>query len=88
MADSVAGATLEVHVWRGKDEGRFEVHEVPATANQTILDVVTWLQAPSYSRISVSIRLPSGRVRHLLDDRQRAAALDLPYPRQEGRGER
>ena len=36
--------TLEVHVWRGREDGRFEVHEVPASENQTILDVVTWLQ--------------------------------------------
>jgi fumarate reductase iron-sulfur subunit len=35
---------LQVSVWRGKSEGRFVAYEVPARANQTILDVVTWVQ--------------------------------------------
>ena len=39
-----AGETLKVRVWRGKDEGRFEAYEVPARANQTVLDVVTEIQ--------------------------------------------
>jgi fumarate reductase iron-sulfur subunit len=46
MSEHAAAAvdTLEVHVWRGDDGGGFEVYEVPATSNQTILDVVTWIQ--------------------------------------------
>jgi len=35
---------LQVSIWRGKSEGRFVSYEVPARANQTILDVVTWVQ--------------------------------------------
>ena len=31
-------------MWRGREEGQFEVHDVPAGENQTILDVVTWIQ--------------------------------------------
>lgn len=38
------GMTLAVEVWRGGDEGRFETYEVPLRANQTVLDVVTWIQ--------------------------------------------
>ena len=41
---SAPARTLEVHVWRGREEGQFEVHDVPAGENQTILDVVTWIQ--------------------------------------------
>jgi succinate dehydrogenase iron-sulfur subunit len=35
---------LQVSIWRGKREGRFVSYQVPARANQTILDVVTWVQ--------------------------------------------
>ncbi|WP_298917141.1 2Fe-2S iron-sulfur cluster-binding protein [uncultured Roseobacter sp.] len=37
--------TLEVSVWRGSGvAGQFETFEVPAQDNQTILDVVSWIQ--------------------------------------------
>ena len=35
---------LEVSVWRGAAEGRFETYVVPERANQTVLDVVTYIQ--------------------------------------------
>jgi fumarate reductase iron-sulfur subunit len=37
-------AALKVKVWRGGSSGRFDEHRVPAGANQTILDVVTYIQ--------------------------------------------
>lgn len=36
--------TLSVEVWRGREKGRFETFAVPHRANQTVLDVVTWIQ--------------------------------------------
>ena len=36
--------TLTVEVWRGKDDGRFQSFTVPHRANQTVLDIVTWIQ--------------------------------------------
>lgn len=36
--------TLSVEVWRGREEGRFQSFTVPHRANQTVLDVVTWIQ--------------------------------------------
>ena len=37
--------TLAVEVWRGEgDDGAYVGYEVPARANQTVLDVVTWIQ--------------------------------------------
>ena len=36
--------TLEVSIWRGGAEGRYQVYEVPLRENQTVLDVVTWVQ--------------------------------------------
>lgn len=36
--------TLEVEVWRGREQGRYETFRVPHRANQTVLDVVTWIQ--------------------------------------------
>ncbi len=46
MAEAAAcgGRMLEVRIWRGRDDGAFVSYEVPARANQTVLDVVTWVQ--------------------------------------------
>jgi len=35
---------LRVEVWRGREDGRFQQFEVPREANQTVLDVVTYIQ--------------------------------------------
>jgi len=35
---------LPVEVWRGAEEGRWQRFDVPRRANQTVLDVVTWIQ--------------------------------------------
>ncbi len=35
---------IEVQIWRGGAEGRFQTFRVPRRANQTVLDVVTWIQ--------------------------------------------
>ena len=37
-------STIEVSLWRGKDDGRYQTFEVPQRDNQTVLDVVTWVQ--------------------------------------------
>lgn len=37
-------ARLKVSVWRGGEDGSFARYEVPARANQTVLDVVTYIQ--------------------------------------------
>ena len=37
-------ASLKVSVWRGGEHGEFARFEVPARANQTVLDVVTYIQ--------------------------------------------
>src|SRR5258708_16464072 len=36
--------TLAVSVWRGGEEGRLVVYNVPAQPSQTVLDVVTYIQ--------------------------------------------
>lgn len=36
--------SLEVSVWRGAAAGRFETYSIPGRANQTVLDVVTYIQ--------------------------------------------
>lgn len=43
-AAEIESGNLQVSIWRGRTEGRFVNYEVPARANQTILDVVTWVQ--------------------------------------------
>ena len=35
---------LEVDIWRGAEDGRFQRFRVPHRDNQTVLDVVTWVQ--------------------------------------------
>ena len=35
---------LQVSIWRGGADGGYQSFEVPAKANQTVLDVVTWVQ--------------------------------------------
>ena len=43
-ADTAPTETIDVSVWRGGDDGRYETFAVPLRQNQTILDVVTWIQ--------------------------------------------
>ena len=40
----VSGSTLIVEIWRGGEDGALSTYEVPRQDNQTILDVVTWVQ--------------------------------------------
>jgi fumarate reductase iron-sulfur subunit len=37
-------STIDVAIWRGKADGRYESYRVPLRRNQTVLDVVTWVQ--------------------------------------------
>lgn len=41
---SATGKYLSVSVWRGATEGLYQAFEVPRQDNQTVLDVVTWIQ--------------------------------------------
>jgi fumarate reductase iron-sulfur subunit len=36
--------TLQVSLWRGAEDGQFQVFEVPRLPSQTVLDVVTYIQ--------------------------------------------
>ena len=36
--------SLKVNVWRGADDGKFAAYDVPRSASQTVLDVVTHIQ--------------------------------------------
>src|SRR5216117_1896620 len=36
--------SLEVLLWRGGAEGRYQAYQVPLRENQTVLDVVSWVQ--------------------------------------------
>jgi len=36
--------SIEVSLWRGRADGRYQVFQVPQRDNQTVLDVVTWVQ--------------------------------------------
>jgi len=39
-----SGKTLQVRIWRGREDGAFHTYQVPARNNQTVLDVVTEVQ--------------------------------------------
>jgi fumarate reductase iron-sulfur subunit len=41
---SNVGSQLSVSLWRGGAQGRYETYAVPVRENQTVLDVVTWIQ--------------------------------------------
>ena len=41
---SANGGTLRVRIWKGGSDGRSIEFEAPQRANQTVLDVVTWIQ--------------------------------------------
>jgi fumarate reductase iron-sulfur subunit len=36
--------TLTIEIWRGRDEGDFQIYSVPHQAKQTVLDVVSYIQ--------------------------------------------
>jgi fumarate reductase iron-sulfur subunit len=38
------GAFMAVRIWRGDAAGRYQTYRVPRLRNQTVLDVVTWVQ--------------------------------------------
>jgi fumarate reductase iron-sulfur subunit len=42
--EPVQARHLQVEVWRGTEQGSFVAYQVPARDNQTVLDVVTWIQ--------------------------------------------
>ena len=44
---STSQETLAVRIWKGAAEGRLAEYSVPLRANQTVLDVVTWVQRHS-----------------------------------------
>ena len=37
-------STIQVSLWRGKVDGGYRTYRVPQRDNQTVLDVVTWVQ--------------------------------------------
>jgi fumarate reductase iron-sulfur subunit len=47
-------STIEVSLWRGRADGRYQTYTVPLRENQTVLDVVTWVQR--YADPSLSYR--------------------------------
>src|SRR5262245_3019871 len=44
MTQIAASDHLEVRVWRGAESGAYARYAVPRRPNQTVLDVVTWIQ--------------------------------------------
>jgi fumarate reductase iron-sulfur subunit len=40
----VTTETIKVSLWRGRAQGRYQAYEVPQRENQTVLDVVTFVQ--------------------------------------------
>ena len=54
--------SLEVLIWRGKAHGRYQHFSVPRRQNQSVLDVVTWVQRHLDPTQNVD-----GGVRHMRD---------------------
>ncbi|HEY9280095.1 MAG TPA: 2Fe-2S iron-sulfur cluster-binding protein [Eoetvoesiella sp.] len=49
---TVSSSVLKVQVWRGDQLGNYQTFEVPRQANQTVLDVVTYIQRHQDSTLS------------------------------------
>ncbi len=81
-------SSIEVSLWRGGKDGRYQVFSVPQRANQTVLDVVTWVQRNADPTLSYRFACRVGMCGSLRHDRQRPAALDLPHAHLEGGRER
>ena len=81
-----ARSELSVSLWRGGADGRYESYAVPRRENQTVLDVVTFVQRHIDPTLSYRFACRVGRLRLLRHDGQWQAALDLPHARVEGGG--
>ncbi len=44
MTDTLTAKTLNVKIWRGREQGAFSQYSVPRQSSQTVLDVVTHVQ--------------------------------------------
>lgn len=44
MTSTTIGTTIQVEIWRGREDGRYQSFPVPLRENQTVLDVVTHVQ--------------------------------------------
>ncbi len=44
MLDQHSGNDMSVRIWRGQATGDYQIYRVPRCENQTVLDVVTWVQ--------------------------------------------
>ncbi len=76
--------TLDVRLWRGAVEGRYEAYEVPLRAEPDRARRRHLGTAQRRCHAVLPLRLPRRHVRLLRHDGQRPAALDLPHPRLEG----
>ena len=81
---SAGSSTLRVSLWRGAEQGRYETYNVPRRENQTVLDVVTFVQRHLDPTLSYRFACRVGMCGSLRHDGQRPAALDLPHARVEG----
>jgi len=45
-------STIDVSLWRGKEDGHYQNYKVPLRTSQTVLDVVTWVQRNSDPTLS------------------------------------
>jgi fumarate reductase iron-sulfur subunit len=44
--------SIEVRLWRGKSDGHYQSYQVPQRENQTVLDIVTWVQRNADSTLA------------------------------------
>ena len=78
---------LKVTIERGPDAAAAQQSfDVPAYENQTVLDVVSWVQQNADPTLSYQVCLPRRHVWSLCDDGERRAALDLPDAYLKGAG--
>lgn len=52
--------TINVSIWRGGSDGRYVDYQVPMSPNQTVLDVVTWVQRHADATLSYRFACRAG----------------------------
>ena len=73
-------AFMAVRIWRGDAAGRYQTYRVPRLRNQTVLDVVTWVQRHLEPSAGLPLCLPGWNVRFLCHDGERPARAGPAAP--------
>ena len=73
---------LDVRIWRGSEKGELFAYDVPTAENQTVLDVLTWVQRHCEPALAYRIFVSRGRMRFVRHGGEWPVAMGVPEPHQ------